>query len=108
MIGANVVDLAFGLVIPKGIAHIAQRVSELIEDATNELPGSFRLLIKRLPVRPDWQVDGGFGRHIFAIRPYTPNVSQSVSTLVAHLRASLAGGVAVDKAAKPIRPARSR
>ena len=38
----------FGLVIPKGIAQIAQRVPELIEDATNELPGSFRLLILRL------------------------------------------------------------
>ena len=31
----------FGLIIPKGIAHIAQRVPELIEDASNELPGSF-------------------------------------------------------------------
>jgi len=38
----------FGLVIPQGIAHIAKRVPELIEDASNELPGSFRLLIERL------------------------------------------------------------
>lgn len=38
----------FGLVIPKGVAQVAQRVPELIEDATNELPGSFRLLIERL------------------------------------------------------------
>ena len=38
----------FGLIIPKGIAHIAQRVPELIEDASNELPGSFRLLVQRL------------------------------------------------------------
>jgi transposase len=38
----------FGLVIPQGIAHIAQRVPELIEDASNELPGQFRLLIQRL------------------------------------------------------------
>lgn len=38
----------FGLVIPQGIGHIATRVPELIEDATNELPGSFRLLIERL------------------------------------------------------------
>lgn len=30
----------FGLVIPQGIAHIAQRVPELIEDASNEPPGS--------------------------------------------------------------------
>ncbi|MGF6606282.1 transposase [Paraburkholderia sp. WSM4175] len=38
----------FGLVIPQGIAHIAKRVLELIEDASNELPGSFRLLVQRL------------------------------------------------------------
>jgi transposase len=38
----------FGLVIPQGIAHIAKRVPELIEDASNELPGSFRLLVQRL------------------------------------------------------------
>ena len=38
----------FGLVIPQGISHIAQRVPELIEDASNELPGSFRLLIQQL------------------------------------------------------------
>lgn len=38
----------FGLIIPQGIGHIATRVPELIEDATNELPGSFRLLTERL------------------------------------------------------------
>lgn len=38
----------FGLVVPQGIAYIAQRVPALIEDAENELPGSFRLLIQRL------------------------------------------------------------
>lgn len=38
----------FGLIIPKGIAHIARRVPELIEDGTNELPGSFRHLVQRL------------------------------------------------------------
>ena len=38
----------FGLMIPKGIAHIAGRVPELIEDAANELPGEFRLLVDRL------------------------------------------------------------
>jgi transposase len=38
----------FGLVIPQGIAHIAARVPELIEDASNELPGSFRQLVQRL------------------------------------------------------------
>ena len=38
----------FGLIIPQGIANIAKRVPELLEDATNELPGSFRLLVQRL------------------------------------------------------------
>ena len=38
----------FGLVVPQGIAYISQRVPELIEDATIELPGSFRILIVRL------------------------------------------------------------
>lgn len=38
----------FGLIIPQGIANIAKRVPDLIEDASNELSGSFRLLIDRL------------------------------------------------------------
>lgn len=38
----------FGLIVPQGIWHIAKRVPELIEDASNELPGAFRLLIQRL------------------------------------------------------------
>jgi transposase len=38
----------YGLVVPQGIGHVTQRVPELIEDASNELPGSFRLLIDRL------------------------------------------------------------
>lgn len=38
----------FGLIIPQGIWHIKTRVPDLIEDASNELPGSFRLLIQRL------------------------------------------------------------
>jgi transposase len=38
----------FGLIIPQGIGHIANRVPELIEDASNELPGAFRLLVQRL------------------------------------------------------------
>jgi transposase len=40
----------FGLIIPQGIASIARRVPELIEDAGNELSGSVRLLIQRLVV----------------------------------------------------------
>ncbi len=37
-----------GLVIPKGIRFIAQRVPALLEDASNELPLAFRQLIERL------------------------------------------------------------
>jgi transposase len=35
----------FGLVIPKGICHVAKQVPRLLEDASNELPGTFRQLI---------------------------------------------------------------
>jgi len=38
----------FGLIVPQGIGHIASQVPELIEDANNELPGAFRLLVQRL------------------------------------------------------------
>jgi len=38
----------FGLILPQGIHHLAKRVPELIEDASNELTGSFRVLIQRL------------------------------------------------------------
>lgn len=38
----------FGLIVPQGIGHIASRVPELIEDASNELPGSFRMLVEQL------------------------------------------------------------
>ncbi|WP_050452155.1 IS110 family transposase [Candidatus Burkholderia verschuerenii] len=38
----------YGLVVPRGIAYIALRVPDLIEDATNDLPGAFRQLIQRL------------------------------------------------------------
>lgn len=38
----------FGQVISQGVTHIAKRVPDLIEDAANNLPGSFRLLIQRL------------------------------------------------------------
>ena len=37
-----------GLVIPQGIRYIAQRVPALLEDASNELPATFRELIERL------------------------------------------------------------
>ena len=45
-------------------------------------------------VLPDWLVDGGFGRHLFAIRPYAPHVPRAVSVLVTHLREGLAKGFA--------------
>lgn len=38
----------FGLIIPQGIGYIATRAPELIEDASNELPGAFRMLVQRL------------------------------------------------------------
>lgn len=38
----------FGLVVPQGITHIARRVPALVEDAANDLTGSFRLLIQLL------------------------------------------------------------
>ena len=38
----------FGVIVPQGIAHLYTRVPELIEDASNEMTGSFRLLIQRL------------------------------------------------------------
>jgi len=38
----------FGLVIPKGIWHIAERVPGLLEDASNKLPLTLRQLIDRL------------------------------------------------------------
>ncbi|GAB7549153.1 IS110 family transposase [Cupriavidus sp. 8B] len=38
----------FGFVVPQGIGQIARQVPDLIEDATNDLPGTFRMLIQRL------------------------------------------------------------
>jgi transposase len=38
----------YGLIVPQGINHITERVPELIEDASNSLPGLFRILIDSL------------------------------------------------------------
>lgn len=38
----------FGIIIPQGINNIGSRVPELIEDASNELPGALRVLVQRL------------------------------------------------------------
>jgi len=40
--------IEFGLIVPQGIRQVYERVPGLIEDAGNELPGRFRLLIDRL------------------------------------------------------------
>lgn len=49
-------------------------------------------------VLPQWRPQGFFGEHLFAIRPWTPQVPRAVQCLVDHLRASLAGGFALTKA----------
>jgi transposase len=38
----------YGLIVPQGISHITSRVPELIEDASNSLPGLFRILVDGL------------------------------------------------------------
>jgi transposase len=38
----------YGIAIPQGIGHIAKRIPEILEDAENDLPGSFRSLLQRL------------------------------------------------------------
>lgn len=38
----------YGIVIPQGISHIAQRLPDILEDGENDLPGTFRQLIERL------------------------------------------------------------
>jgi len=40
--------IEFGLTVPQGIRHIFERVPEMIEDGSNDLPGLFRLVIDRL------------------------------------------------------------
>ena len=38
----------FGVVVPKGLSHLRERVPEALEDASNELPGRVRVLLQRL------------------------------------------------------------
>lgn len=38
----------FGIVIPKGIGHIAKRLPEILEDGENALPGMMRQLVREL------------------------------------------------------------
>ena len=49
---------------------------------------------KLLAVLPDWRPVGGFGEHVYAIRPYSPYVPRAVQALVAHLRQALQAGFA--------------
>ena len=37
-----------GLTVPPGIRHMPSRLTEILEDGENELPGAFRALLKRL------------------------------------------------------------
>lgn len=41
----------FGILIPQGIGHVAKRLPDILEDAENGLPGTFRRLIERLGER---------------------------------------------------------
>ncbi len=52
----------FGLVVAQGITHIAKQVPELIEDATNEVPSTFRLLVQRLLEHLKELLQSGTGR----------------------------------------------
>jgi hypothetical protein len=44
----------FGLIIPQGIGHVRSKVPDLIEDATNDLPGTFRVLVDQLLAHLKW------------------------------------------------------
>ncbi|HYW55634.1 MAG TPA: LysR family transcriptional regulator [Polaromonas sp.] len=45
-----------------------------------------------VPVLPDWQVQGFFGERLYALRPWSAQVSKAVQCLVKHLRDSFAEG----------------
>ena len=49
---------------------------------------------KLVVVLPDWQPVGSFGEHLYAIRPFSPQVPRAVQALVQHLRDSLQAGFA--------------
>jgi len=38
----------YGIVIPQGLSHVSKRLSEILEDGENDLPGVFRQLLQRL------------------------------------------------------------
>jgi DNA-binding transcriptional LysR family regulator len=43
-------------------------------------------------VLPDWQVQGFFGEHIYALRPWSPQLPKAIQYFVAYLRESFAEG----------------
>ena len=46
-------------------------------------------------VLPDWQPVGSFGEHLYAMRPFSPQVPRAVQALVAYLRDALEAGFAL-------------
>ena len=50
---------------------------------------------KLVQVLPGWRSVGGFGAHVYAMRPYSPHVPQAVHAWVAYLRDCLQGGFAI-------------
>ena len=51
---------------------------------------------KLVQVLPGWRSVGGFGAHVYAMRPYSPHVPHAVHAWVAYLRDRLKGGFAID------------
>ena len=51
---------------------------------------------KLVQVLPGWRSVGGFGAHVYAMRPYSPHVPHAVHAWVAYLRDCLQGGFAID------------
>ena len=49
---------------------------------------------KLVIVLPAWQPVGSFGEHLYAIRPFSPQVPRAVQALVQHLREALQAGFA--------------
>jgi DNA-binding transcriptional LysR family regulator len=54
---------------------------------------------KLVPVLPDWQPVGAFAPHLFAVRPYSPQVPRAVQALVGFLRDALKDGFTVEPGA---------
>jgi len=69
----------FGLIILKGIAYIRARVPQLIEDAGNELPSEFCLLIERLT------------QHLIELRRRADEIGAQIETWHRKIAISAAG-----------------